>query len=59
MLDIERKKIISVMSVLPQDVVAALKEKTGETSIKEALRVAIYHYLKCEKKEKEAAERPG
>lgn len=37
------------MSVLPKGVVIALKERSRKSSVKEALRVAIYHYLRCEK----------
>jgi hypothetical protein len=42
-------KAIFVQSVLPQEDVIALKEKSGESSIKEAITRAVYHYLKCEK----------
>jgi hypothetical protein len=41
-------KIVHVQSVLPLEDVIALKEKSGETSIKEAIAKAIYHYLKCD-----------
>lgn len=44
-------KIVHVQSVLPQEDVIALKEKTGETSVKEAISKAVYHYLKCGKEE--------
>lgn len=44
-----KMKIIHVQSVLPQEDVVALKEKTGESSIKEAISKAVYHYLRCEK----------
>lgn len=40
-------KFVHVQSVLPKEDVVALKEKTGETSIKEAIAKAIYHYLRC------------
>ena len=43
-------KIVHVQSVLPQEDVIALKEKTRESSVKEAISKAVYHYLKCEKK---------
>jgi hypothetical protein len=39
-------KIVHVQSVLPYEMV--LKEKTGESSTKEAISKAIYHYLKCQ-----------
>lgn len=41
-------KFIHVQSVLPQKDVIALKEKSGESSVKEAIARAVYHYLKCE-----------
>lgn len=44
-------KIVHVQSVLPQEDVIALKEKTGESSIKEAISKAVYHYLKCNNEE--------
>jgi hypothetical protein len=40
-------KIVHIQSVLPQDDVIALKQKSGESSIKEAIAKAVYHYLKC------------
>jgi hypothetical protein len=42
-------KIVYVQSVLPQDDVIALKQKSGESSINEAIVKAVYHYLKCDK----------
>lgn len=41
-------EIVHVQSVLPQEDVIALKLKTGESSIKEAISKAVYHYLSCE-----------
>ncbi len=41
-------KIVHVQSVLPIEDVIALKKKSGETSIKEAISKAVYHYLKCD-----------
>ncbi len=41
-------KIVHVQSVLPQEDVIALIEKSGESSIKEAISKAVYHYLKCD-----------
>jgi hypothetical protein len=41
-------KIVHVQSVLPLEDVTALKEKSGESSIKEAIAKAVYHYLKCD-----------
>jgi hypothetical protein len=40
-------KYVHVQSVLPQEDVIALKGKTGESSVKEAITKAVYHYLKC------------
>jgi hypothetical protein len=42
-------KIAHVQSVLPYEDVIALKQKSGESSIKEAIAKAVYHYLKCDK----------
>ena len=41
-------KIVHIQSVLPYEDTMALKVKTGESSIKEAISKAIYHYLKCQ-----------
>ena len=41
-------KIVHIQSVLPQEDVIALKKRSGETSIKEAISKAVYHYLKCD-----------
>lgn len=49
----ERVKIVHVQSVLPQEDVEALKEKAQETSIKEAIAKAVYHYLNCKHAEDE------
>jgi len=45
----KHKRFVHVQSVLPQEDVIALKEKSGESSIKEAISKAVYHYLKCDK----------
>ncbi|MBE0521651.1 MAG: DUF5371 family protein [Candidatus Methanoperedenaceae archaeon] len=42
-------KLVHVQSVLPQEDIIALKEKTGEDSIKEAISRAVYHYLECDR----------
>lgn len=42
-------KIVHVQSVLPQEDIIALKNKTGEESIKEAISRAVYHYLECDR----------
>ncbi len=44
-------KIVHVQSVLPLEDVIALKTKTGESSVKEAISRAVYHYLKCKDRE--------
>lgn len=38
-------KFVHVQSVLPEEDVLALKIKTGETSVKDALSKAVYYYL--------------
>jgi len=45
---IDIMKYVHVQSVLPQEDIIALKEKSGETSVKEAIVKAVYHYLKCD-----------
>ncbi len=42
-------KFAFVQSVLPQEDVIALKQKSRESSVKEAITRAVYHYLKCDK----------
>jgi hypothetical protein len=46
-------KIVHVQSVLPYEDTIALKEKTGESSIKEAISKAIYHYLNCQNSDRD------
>jgi hypothetical protein len=36
-----------VQSVLHEEDIVALKIKTGESSTKEAIAKAVYHYLDC------------
>ncbi len=38
-------KIVHVQSLLPYEDTITLKEKTGESTIKEAISKAIYHYI--------------
>lgn len=38
-------RYVHVQSVLPQEDVIALKAKTGESSVKEAISKAVYFYL--------------
>ncbi len=47
--------IVHVQSVFPQEDVIALKKKTGESSIKEAVSKAVYHYLKCQETDEDDA----
>ncbi|HEY9207328.1 MAG TPA: DUF5371 family protein [Candidatus Methanoperedens sp.] len=42
-------KLVHVQSVLPTEDVIALKKKTLESSIKEAISKAVYHYLRCDR----------
>ena len=44
-------KIIHVQSVLPEIDIIALKIKTGESSTKDAISKAVYHYLDCQEAE--------
>jgi hypothetical protein len=41
-------KIIHAQTVLAEDDLIALKSKCGESSTKEALSIAVQHYLECE-----------
>jgi hypothetical protein len=45
------KKIIYVQSVMPEEIVKELKIKTKQSSVLEAVSIAVYHYLKCQKEE--------
>ena len=40
-------KILHVQTVLIGDDLEALKEKTGETTTKDAIATAVEHYLNC------------
>ena len=44
-------RIVHVQTVLMEDELAALKQKTNEGSTKDAVAAAIYHYLECAYKE--------
>ncbi len=50
-----RLNIVHVQSVFPQEDVIALKKKTRESSIKDAVSKAVYHYLKCQKTDEDNA----
>jgi hypothetical protein len=39
------KNLVHVQSIFPQEDIIALKEKTGEAHIKEAISKAVYFYL--------------
>ena len=41
-------KIVHAQTVLTEDELAALKKKCNESSTKEALSIAVQHYLECE-----------
>lgn len=41
-------KIMHAQTVLTVEDIEALKQKTGETSSKDALAKAVQHYLECE-----------
>lgn len=43
----ERKKIVHAQTVLTVEDIQALKTKTGESNIKDALARAVEHYLAC------------
>lgn len=45
----DKPKLVHVQSVLKKDDVDALKKKAHESSVKEALAKAVYHYLNCVK----------
>jgi hypothetical protein len=41
----DQKNMVHVQSIFPQEDIIALKEKTGEAHIKEAISKAVYFYL--------------
>ena len=43
----EQKNLVHVQSIFPQDDVVALKVKTREVHVKEAISKAVYYYLRC------------
>lgn len=45
-------KFVHVQSVLPQEDIIALKKRSGESSVKEAISKAVYYYLKHDLVEK-------
>jgi hypothetical protein len=50
-------KFVHVQTVLDKEDIIALKEKSGETTVKDAIAKAIYHYLKCDQKIGEVTEK--
>ena len=42
----DSKNLVHVQSIFPQEDIIALKEKTGEPHIKEAISKAVYFYLR-------------
>jgi hypothetical protein len=40
-------KIVHVQTVLMDEELSALKQKTGEETTKDALAAAVQHYLEC------------
>jgi hypothetical protein len=48
-------KIVHVQTVMPLDDLFALRKKTCESSNKEAISKAIYHYLKCQETDDESS----
>jgi len=43
----EHKNLVHVQSIFPQDDIIALKMKTREAHVREAISKAVYYYLKC------------
>ena len=41
-------RFVYVQSVLPQEDVIVLKQKSGKSSINKAIAKAVYYYLKCD-----------
>ena len=43
----EQKNLVHVQSIFPQDDIIALKMRTREAHVREAISKAVYYYLKC------------
>ena len=43
----DQNNLVHVQSIFPQEDIIALKEKTGEPHIKEAISKAVYFYLRA------------
>jgi hypothetical protein len=48
---LEQKNLVHVQSIFPQDDIVALKVKTREAHVREAISKAVYFYLKCANEE--------
>jgi len=48
----EQKNLVHVQSIFPQDDIIALKMKTREAHVREAISKAVYYYLKCATEER-------
>lgn len=44
----DKMKIVHAQTILEQETLDELKERTGEHTTKDAISVAIDHYLECE-----------
>jgi len=42
-----QKNLVHVQSIFPQEDIVALKVKTGEAHVRDAISKAVYFYLKC------------
>jgi len=47
----EQKNLVHVQSIFPQDDIVALKMKTREAHVREAISKAVYFYLKSAKED--------
>jgi hypothetical protein len=47
-MEMTKMKIVHAQTVLAEEQLLALKEKCNNTSTKEALSIAVEHYLECE-----------
>jgi len=42
-----QKNLVHVQSIFPQEDIIALKVKTGEAHVRDAISKAVYYYLEC------------
>jgi hypothetical protein len=47
-MEMTKMKIVHAQTVLAEEQLLALKDKCNNTSTKEALSIAVEHYLECE-----------